>query len=237
MTEYQRQRKLLRDYLSRHRRKGMVVNVKLPKLVKHPTDKSVEKLVNLREKAKEQVRTEKIKLVEKQKAREAFTKVPVQKIYTDMTEQESSPVVDLDTGEIVSQERKREPDYDFDTFKNIIDSTIYEWANDGTQTEYSERIISFIERCVSIYGTPTVAEALQISLDRNMVLTKLEKYNDVYCHAWITMFQDILSEISHKFPEDVAEEYDKMMYDANEDQFNGELDAEVFQSRYSGNGY
>ena len=94
----------------------------------------------------------------------------------------------------------------------------------------------FINDCVAEYGSRIVAEALQVARNRNIVLTKLEKYNDVYCHAWITLFQDILTEISHKFPNDISEKYDKLMYDANEDQFNGELDAELYQSRYSGNG-
>lgn len=236
MTEYQRERKLLRDYLSRQRRKGMAISVKLPKAVKHPTQKSVEKIATLREQAKQQAKTQRIKLKEQERIRQEFAKTPVDKIYEDMEHKESSPMVDLETGEIVFQRPKQEPDYDFDTYQNLIDNTIYDWANDGTQTEFSERIISFIKQCISIYGTEKVAEALQIALDRNMVLSKLEKYNDVYCHAWITLFQDILSEIGQKFPEDVAEEYDRMMYDANEDQFNGELDAEVYQRRYTSNG-
>ena len=240
MTEYQHERKLLRDYLSKQRRSGLTIQTKLPKMVKNPTEKSIEELKRRREKAKQQAAKARITLKKKEAQSRAkfqeFQKTPLRKIHENAVSKKSTPVQDLTTGEIVREEETRQPGEDFDSYDNAIKINVYDWANDGAQTEYSERILMFINDCVAEYGSRIVAEALQVARNRNIVLTKLEKYNDVYCHAWITLFQDILTEISHKFPNDISEKYDKLMYDANEDQFNGELDAELYQSRYSGNG-
>lgn len=62
MTEYQRQRKLLRDYLSRQRRKGIQIKQTLPKIVKNPTEKSIKALENARERAKQQARVQREKV-------------------------------------------------------------------------------------------------------------------------------------------------------------------------------
>ena len=81
MTEYQRQRKLLRDYLSRQRRQNINIKTKLPKLVKNPTEKSVERLKQARETAKQQAKI--------QREKKKKSKQPIPKVKTTVTTPES----------------------------------------------------------------------------------------------------------------------------------------------------
>lgn len=239
MTEYQRQRKLLRDYLSRQRRKGITVKTKLPRLVKNPTQKSIEQLQRKREQAKSEAKVSREKIKKQQakaeKAKEEFAKKPLDEIADDSYNNVGEPVVDLETGEIPYERYTYEPEDDFDVYENEVETYVYQWANSGTQTEYSERIVQFVRQCVSMYGNKTVAEALQKAKDNGYELTRMERYNNDRCHDWIAEVQEAIQSVSgNSFPEDVRKEYEQLFRDANEDTYNDTIDAEVFESRYTG---
>lgn len=241
MTEYQRQRKLLRDYLSRQRRAGLTVKTKLPKLVKNPTEKSVQRLQTLRTQAKQQaqksrerVKRERAK-IEKQK--EDFMEKSLDEIVEESESYEAEPLIDLETGEIPYQSYSTEPSYEFDDFDfydNVIEINIYDWAFNGTQTEYTDRIVRFIRDCKREYGLVNTAHVIMDMAGKGMSLTRLERYNNDYCHDWIAEFQEVLKEYGIRPDEEFRKKWEQEFLDANEDTFNDSLDAEVFESRYTG---
>lgn len=239
MTEYQRQRKLLRDYLSRQRRAGLTVKTKLPKLVKNPTEKSVQRLQTLRTQAKQQaqksrerVKRERAK-IEKQK--EDFMEKPLEEVLQESESYEAEPLIDLETGEIPYQSYSYEPDYDdFDYYANILDINVYDWATNGTQTEYTDRIIRFIRECQTEYGTVEMGKVIAEMGYRGNSLTRLERYNNDYCHDWIAEVQEVIKEFGFNVSDSFKKKWEQEFKDANEDSFNGSLDAEVFESRYTG---
>ncbi len=101
MTEYQRQRKLLRDYLSRQRRQNINIKTKLPKLVKNPTEKSVERLKQARETAKQQAK------IQREKKKSA--KPPKPKVKTPFVEQ---PTVNTPESTVSSTPQSPVSNYD-----------------------------------------------------------------------------------------------------------------------------
>ena len=82
MTEYQRVRKAVRDYLSRQRRAGLNISAKLPAIPKKPTQASIRRLKKTLESAKKEAKVERdrIKREEKEQAKiqQDFMKKPLE---------------------------------------------------------------------------------------------------------------------------------------------------------------
>ena len=245
--EYRYQRKLLRDYLSRQRRAGYVIKTKLPKIAKMPDYKSIEKLQRLREEAKQERSQIKQNISDKRKELDrlgdVFAKEPMRDVRYNVLVNKQKLLVDMETGEIIGYAPSNKPIDNIDSYDIIIQNTVYDWTRNGTQTDYTERIEYFIERCVDEYGTEKVGRALQEAVNNGMSLTRMERYNNDYCHDWIAEIEEILSNIPVQkagrtvtvpFSEEMRKEFEGYFMDANEDNFNSALDSEVYESRYGG---
>ena len=247
MTEYQRQRKLLRDYLSRQRRKGKPVNVTLPKLVKNPTQKSVERLQKAREKAKEQAR--------KQRQRE--------KTKPRKTQQEPTPVtpsfpdddyfVDSRTGEVRKRYRYEELDYDEGTFyvdpstgelkhaiidghvvlpsenvaRHILDTYAYSQFG-GTFSPNKVALQGFFDTLTNEFGEDAVSDALRKASADGVQITKAILYSGEEAESYMDSILDYIDEAG----EDTKESYRELFGDI--EQWNTDEDRELFESRYRG---
>lgn len=249
-SAYSKARKRLRDYLSSQRRKGIVIKTKLPELAKRPTSLSTERLEKLYEKAKEEAREYRENVFEKERQkqleREEYESLSARDLAYLIATNQASLVRDDETGEIVGIRRKQEAPK-LDTSQHIIETAVYDWTRNGTQTEFTTRIEYFIEKCIGIYGKEVTAEAIQIMINNGNSLTRMERYNNDYCHDWIAEFQNVLREIPYEkkvlgrtgestslYSRDLEKEFEDLFKEANEDNYNGQLDAEVYEQRYEG---
>lgn len=248
--QYSKLRKRTRDYLSRQRRSGLTIKAKLPKIPKRITSGSITKLEEFLASAKEEAAEARVKRQLQAQAEEQARKdkeyaqsLSARELAQKVVDNEATLVYDRETGELIRIQPTNKTDSSFDTYRHVIETSVFDWTRNGTQTEFTERIELFVERCIGYYGSEVVAKALMEMAENGMSLSRLERYNNDYCHDWIAELQSALSNVKTEkkgisttipFPEDIRKEFEELFLEANEDNFNGALDAEVYQQRYSG---
>lgn len=242
-SEYNKARKRLRNYLAQQEKSGIPISIKLPPVPKRATKLSTEKVNKLLEEAKEE-RKEYMTFVKEREDRiNRYKNMPARDLAYEVASGRVSISYDRKTGEIVEAIPKSIPEDRLDTDEHIIETAVYDWSRNGTQTEYTQRIELFIETCISQFGKDVVATALRIMIDeQGLSLTRMERYNNDYAHDWIAETLEIIREIaydkrlreSESKVTNIRKQFEEYFKEANEDNFNGQLDAEVYESRYEG---
>lgn len=247
MTEYQRQRKLLRDYLSRQRRKGKPVNITLPKLVKNPTQKSIERLQKAREKAKEQAR--------KQRQREKSKPRKTQHEPTKVTPSfpDDDYFVDSTTGEVRKRYRYEQLDYDEGRFyvdpktgelkhaiidghvvlpseniaRHILDTYAYSQFG-GNFSPNKVALQGFFDTLTNEFGEDAVSDALRKASADGIEITRAILYSGEEAESYMDSILNYIDEAG----EDTKESYRELFGDI--EQWNTDEDRELFEGRYRG---
>lgn len=250
--EYARTRKNLQNQLSRYRKRGIELAIKVPEIPKKITEASVRALQKKKTQATKQYEKAKAKQPTIIRAKPVeppprpdvtvpdFTEEQGYDYDTFLEEEPLSPadryveeeipggsaIVDMTTGEIVQAYTADRPASPNEAMADhILDVYVYSQFF-GNWSPNKSALEGFFNQLVGDYGKETVAKALTDAQKDGVEIQRNVLYDDAAAEYYMSSILDYIDEVG----EDTRDQYAEMY--ANFEDWNTELDREAFESRY-----
>lgn len=250
--EYARTRKNLQNQLSRYRKRGIELAIKIPEIPKKITEASVRALQKKKTQATKQYEKAKAKepKVQRKKPVEPQPRIDVTEpeqggydydSFMEETEEVERPVryeeieapwgsviQDLETGEAIQVYAKDRPaPPNAKVAKHIIDTYAYSQFY-GNWSPNKSALEAFFNQLIKDYGEEKVATALWTAQRAGVEITREVLYIWEACQEYMGNILDYIDEVG----DETREQYNEMF--GNQEDWNTDLDREVFESRYKG---